>query len=344
MIEIQYVPAPGAADSDFVLISPKRTGSKKRTRGTGRRMSDSVKKSFGSFSSHSKGQHVLIFEIETDEGTSAELTQRVLTLAQTSLFVGANATNGQLPVVGGAAPTITSGGAKSCFRSMQQYRTNREECDPEFTKRVDSVREMVREHNSGWSEDMVLTEVEEFIDSCSNGNSQLCDHTERKVVQAIQRLMGWGMLPSITGVAMEGELQPCYPCAVQMTTVLVQGLALDVRYRFPKTVPLLAHNAHVMPASGTTATAYVPGGKTPGEVQLEMQRVLALFQQVVDELDQEHTAAPAPAAVAASYDFRPTTTTSCVDYDESSTCRECQNLCCNCLSEREKAIQQFWEH
>ena len=162
-------------------------------------------------------------------------------------------------------------------------------------------------------------------------------------MQAIWKLTSWGMLTGITGVAMEGKLQPCYHCAVQMATVLVKDLALNVRYCFPKvrlstktlplhctritphmrvaqTVPLHAHNAAIMPASGTTATAYVPGGKTPGEVQHEMQRVLALFQQVVDELDQEHTAAPAPAAVASSYAFRPTTTTTCVDYNESSTC------------------------
>jgi hypothetical protein len=306
-------------------------------------MPDSVKQSFGSSASHSKNQHVLCFQVETDEGTSTDLTQRVLTLVQTSLFVGANTANGQLPVVceGVAAPTITSGGAQSSFRFMQQYRTIRAKCEPGFVKRVDSVRGMLREHNPGWGEGMVLNEIEEYIASCSNGNSQICDHTERKVVQAIWKLTSWGMLTGITGVAMEGKLQPCYHCAVQMATVLVKDLALNVRYCFPKTVPLHAHNAAIMPASGTTATAYVPGGKTPGEVQHEMQRVLALFQQVVDELDQEHTAAPAPAAVASSYAFRPTTTTTCVDYNESSTCPGCHAVCCTCLSEHEKAVQQY---
>ena len=87
--------------------------------------------------------------------------------------------NGQLPVVceGVAAPMITSGGAQSSFRFMLQYRTNRAKCEPSFVKRVDSVRDMLRQHNPGWAEGMVLNEIEEYIASCSNGNSQICDHT-----------------------------------------------------------------------------------------------------------------------------------------------------------------------
>ena len=73
MIQIEYVSAPGSADSDYVLLSPALKGGAqaKKKRGKKKPMAAAVVQSFGSNASHSANQHRLVFQILTDEGDHA---------------------------------------------------------------------------------------------------------------------------------------------------------------------------------------------------------------------------------------------------------------------------------